>query len=280
MRNVNFRGAREERHPLTNSIRRAVLSILIFGLPAPAWSATAIIGASRDNSIYQSAVNNSAGGAAGIFAGTNGQGSPRRGLIAFDVAANVPAEATITGAQLTMHLGNQNNATGQAVGLHRLTADWGEGTAGSSTLNVGGGGNGFPAAAGDATWSERFFGSTAWTNPGASGDFNPAASASATVGGLLDAPIHWLSTPQLVSDVQSWLDGPATSFGWAIVNANEASPATVKVFYSRSATVNAAGDTLDASFRPALAVTYVVPEPSAAMLLLLACPLALGRRRR
>jgi hypothetical protein len=263
-----------------NNIQRALFSVLIIVLPAPAWSATAIIGASRDNTIYQNSVSNSAGGAAGIFVGTNGQGSPRRGLIAFDVAGSVPSGATITSAQVSMYLGAQSNTNGQTVSLHRLIADWGEGTAGSSSPAPGGGGNGFAASAGDATWNERFLGSAAWTNPGAAGDFNSVASASALVGGPLDQPHTWASTAALLGDVQNWLDTPARNFGWALVNGNETASQTVKVFYSRSATLNSVGGTLDTAWRPTLTVTYVIPEPAAVILLLLAAPLPFVCRLR
>ena len=265
---------------MTNSIRRILVIALTAGLPTPAWSATATIGASRDNTIYQSAVNNSAGGAAGIFVGTNGQGSPRRGLIAFDIASSVPAGAAITAAELTMYLGNANNTNAQSISLHRLAADWGEGTAGSGVAGVGGGGNGSPASAGDATWDERFFGSTAWTMPGAAGDFGAVASTSAVVGGPVDQPHTWLSTPALVADVQSWLDAPAANFGWAIVNANETSVQSVKVFYSRSATLDSAGGQLDPGWRPTLTLTYEIPEPAAAILVVLAVPFVFACRRR
>src|SRR5687767_8728810 len=111
-----------------------------------------MIGASRDNTIYQSATNNSAGGAAGIFVGSNGQGSPRRGLIAFDIAGNVPTGATITAANVRIVLGLAANSANVTIGLHWLNVDWGEGNAGSTTIPVSGGGNGFAAANGDATW--------------------------------------------------------------------------------------------------------------------------------
>lgn len=238
-----------------------------------AWSASVTIGASKDNSIFQSAVNNSAGGAAGIFAGTNGSSSPRRGLIAFDVAGSVPAGAAIASAQLTLNLALSGGGSNQTVELHRLNADWGEGTAGSSTATVQNGGNGFAAAPGDATWNERLFGASAWSNPGATGDFNPTASASAGVGpaGINPTPYNWLSTPALVSDVQSWLDTPAANFGWALVNANETSAGTVRAFFSRSATLDAGGNPLDPGARPALTINYtIVPEPAGAALLVLA----------
>ncbi len=258
------------------------LAVVLTLLPTAAYGAVATIGASKDNSIYQSAPNNSAGGAAGIFSGGNGAGSPRRGLLAFDIAANVPAGATIHGAQLILHLGAASSFANPTIGLHRLTADWGEGTAGSTSPTVGGGGSGFAAGPGDATWNERFSGSTAWANPGATGDFSPVASAALVVGNTLDGPDYvWGSTAALVGDVQQWLDNPAANFGWSLVNANEGSSGSVRAFYSRSAMQNSQGNPLDPSWRPRLIVDYsFVPEPTAAALLLLAASPAVALRRR
>lgn len=262
------------------SFARLIAMICLFALiPATAESATKTINASKDNTIYQNPASNSAGGAAGIFSGTNGSSSPRRGLIAFDIAANLPSGATITAAQLTMYLGNAPNSNNQTIGLHRLGMNWGEGTAGNSTPAVGGGGSGFAAGAGDATWNTPTFGSGAWTNPGATGNFNPTASASTVVNGPIETGFTWLSTPALVGDVQTWLNNPATNFGWAIVNANEASGSTVKAFYSRSATQNGSGGPLDPAFRPALTITFI-PEPNTVVLFLLAVPLAIWRGRQ
>jgi hypothetical protein len=259
------------------------VAVVLFaaGVMAPgAWSATATIAASKDTTIFQNAANNSAGGGPGIFVGTTGGAAPRRGLLAFDIAANLPAGAIITSAELRLHLGNAPNDNPQTIGLHRLTVDWGEGTAGSSTPAIGGSGGGFPAAAGDATWNERFFGSTAWSNPGGTGDFNPVPSGSAVVTGPVETAFTWLSTPALVSDAQGWLAAPATNFGWALVNANETSGGTVKAFYSHSATQNAAGNPLDPSLRPALMITYRIPEPSLVSMLLPTTAAAFILRRR
>jgi hypothetical protein len=237
------------------------------------------ISASKDNTIFENAPNNSGGGMAGIFAGTNNASSKRRGLIAFDVAANVPAASTITSVDLRLYLGLSPNTSGQAIGLHRLTADWDEGTAGSSTLTVGGLGNGAPAAAGDATWTARNFGSNLWSNPGATGDFNAAASAAANVGGPPDNPHTWASTAALINDVQIWLDSPSANFGWALINANEVNAQSFKAFYSRSSTLNSQNNPLDPAFRPALTVTYI-PEPTSSVLTMLAIGLLLALRRR
>jgi hypothetical protein len=260
---------------------RFITLLLLLVAPVSAWSATVTINASKDNTIYQSNSSFSAGGAAGIFSGANGQGSPRRGLLAFDVAANVPAGSVITSAQLTMYLGAISNSTSATIGLHTLTKDWGEGTAGSSTLSVNGGGAGFAASPGDATWSDAKLGSVPWTSAGATGNFNAVASATTSIGGPVDTPFTWSSTAALVADVQNWLDSPATNFGWAIVNANEGTSSSVKAFYSRSATQNSSNvpNSLDLTWRPALTITYI-PEPNGILLLIVAGQVLFFLRRR
>jgi hypothetical protein len=257
--------------------------VLVLSAAAPdAWAASATVDARKDNSIFRNRPANSAGGSAGIFAGTTATGSPRRGLIAFDVAGNVPAGATITSVELTLYLGMAGGGESQSVGLHRLTKDWGEGTAGSDLPTVRNAGAGFAASLGDATWNANFFDTSLWSSPGATGDFNPVASSTTIITDVVDTPFTWLSTPELVSDVQNWLDSPTTNFGWAIVNADEVSIATARAFYSREATVDASGDPMDLTRRPALTINYV-PEPNAAVLMLLfslAAPLGSSRKER
>jgi hypothetical protein len=246
-------------------------TVICASLAMPCWSATAVISALKDNAIFQSSSNNSAGGSPAIHVGTNGQGFVHRGLVAFDIAASVPSGSTITSAELTMYVGNAPNATSRVIGLHKLGTDWGEGSAGNTAIALNGTGSGFPAGPADATWSHAMFGSVAWANPGATGDFNAVASASLAVGGAEDTGHTWPSTETLVTDVQSWLDAPATNFGWILINASEATNQTQKVFYSRSATQNTSGvpNSLDPYWHPTLTVAYV-PEPSAALLLFVA----------
>lgn len=249
-------------------------------------SNTIAIGASKDNSIFENFPTNSAGGTAGIYVGGTATRSPRRGLVAFDVAGSVPAGATITSAQLTLYLalGSGNSVV---IELHKLLADWGEGTAGSDLDSVHFGGAGFQASAGDATWNQRFFGSTNWTNPGADGDFNATASGAAFIGlPNIDVanptPFSWFSTASLVSDVQSWLDDPATNFGWILINTGEAVQGSARAFFSRSATLDTAGFPLQHDVHPALTITYSldVPEPALGGLLAIAALFAAGRWSR
>jgi hypothetical protein len=256
-----------------------VLLLAVFTVPADGWAASVTIGASKDNSIFRNAPNNSAGGSAGIFAGTTAFGAPRRGLIAFDVAGSVPAGATITSAELTLYLGVAGGAVGKNIGLHRLDKDWGEGTAGSALPTVRSAGNGFSASPGDATWNANYFGMSVWSSPGAASDFYALASSSTVVDDAVDMPFTWASTPALVRDVQNWLDSPATNFGWAIVNADEVNIATARAFYSREATMDASGDPLDLSHRPALTISFV-PEPTSAIFIMSLIITAAFLRRR
>jgi hypothetical protein len=235
------------------------LILLLFSLPlAVRADFTAVMGAFKDNSMFENFPNNSAGGAAGIYSGNNNVPAKRRGLVAFNIAGNVPAGSTITGVELSMYLATAPNTNNQTIGLHRMSLDWGENTADTSSPLVNMMGNGVTAMSGDATWNENFFGTSTWPTPGATGSFNAIASGTSVVGGTIDTQKTWLSTATLISDVQGWLDNSATNFGWAIVNANEASNQTMKAFYSRQASLNngGTGTTIDPSWRPTLTVTY------------------------
>jgi hypothetical protein len=225
-------------------------------------SATVTIDAGKDTTIFQSSSTNSGGGSAGIFSGTNGMGSRRRGLIAFDIAQNIPTGSLITSVELHMYLGSQPNESSQMIRLHKLSRDWGEGSAGSGHVTISQSGQGFPASDGDATWSHAMLGSVEWADAGAAGDFEATPSAAATVNTPIDTPVTWLSTAALVNDVQDWLDAPETNFGWALVNANELEIRTHKAFYSSEATQDSSGlpNSLDPSWRPRLVVEYDVQQ--------------------
>ena len=272
------------------SLRIAFLAAIGFAASASLRADVLTLGAAHDNSIFANNVNNSAGGGPGIFAGTNGANSPRRGLISFDLT-NIPAGATITNVQLTLTLGQVAGTPPSAatIGLFDLTRAWGEGTAASGASGISGSGQGSPAIGNDATWNAAFFPGTVWTNPDSTpapgGAHATAASASLTLStSPLDTSLTWLSTPQLVADVQGWVNNSSTNFGWELINANEVSANSVCGFYSREWSTSTFGTgTSHAGDVPALQVIYTVPEPAsvslaaiAALSLLLARPL---RRR-
>ncbi|HVS18896.1 MAG TPA: DNRLRE domain-containing protein [Planctomycetota bacterium] len=200
------------------------------------------IGASKDNTLYNAAAGNISNGAGEyFFVGRNAGMTAypiRRGLIAFDVAAAVPAGALITSVELTLSM-STTIAGPKATTLHRLLQDWGEG--GSDAPGSEGAGD--MAQAGDATWTNTFYPSSNWSTLG--GTF--VAGASATL--LVDQVgfYTWASTPQLVADVQGWLDAPATNFGW-LIKGVETSNTTAKRFDSK--------DSPFPSLRPVLTIEY------------------------
>ena len=171
-------------------------------------SSPASLPAVKDNTLYEDSSGSLSNGAGQfLFVGRTSGGSIRRGVIAFDIAGSVPAGSTISGVSLTL-LMSRSQVGAQVIGLHRLLADWGEGTSDAS----GNEGRGTSATAGDATWLHRTFDTDTWASPG--GDFASPASGSTSVSDT--GSYTWQSTPQMVSDVQQWLDDPSGNFGWLL----------------------------------------------------------------
>ena len=111
----------------------------------------------------------------------------------FDISS-VPSGATVGSVSLSLNM-SRSRSGGQTISVHKLTADWGEGSSASF------GGSGASPASNDATWVHRFFSSTSW------------------------------SSAPMVTDVQAWVDASATNFGW-LLKGNESSQQTVKKFDS------------------------------------------------
>ena len=207
-----------------------------------AWAQTVTLTPLKDNTLFEDNGGNSNGAGQSVFAGETNFFGARRALLVFDIAGNVPAGATITSVELQLTM-LQTIAGDHPMTIHRLLADWGE--AGS----VSAAGAGVPAQPGDATWTARFFPGSPWTTPG--GDFNAAPSATQIVGD--NGPYSWGSTPQMVADVQGWLDA-GSNFGWILVG-NEATAPTAKRFGSSENPV--------ATARPELTINYTVGPPGA-----------------
>ena len=203
----------------------------------------------KDNTLYEydpAEGDHSNGAGFHFFAGENGMGELRRGVIAFDVAGTIPAGSTIIAVTLTMNM-SMTPAGPETVELHRLLADWGEGTSHAPM----GEGDGAPATPNDATWRHRFFDTIFWVTEG--GDFSAVASAVQSVGGV--GQYMW-SSAQMVADVQEWLDSPASNFGWLVLG-DETAIATAKRF-----------DTRESASPPMLSIQYtpgprVTPTPRA-----------------
>lgn len=219
------------------------LIALCFASGLPAWAQNEVtLEPSKDNTLYQQPSGTlSNGQGENIFAGRTNRGLRRRALLAFDVAGTVPAGVAIDSVKLTLTL-SATIVRAQPVSLHRVLADWGEG-ASDAPDNEGQGG---PAAPGDATWLHTFADTSFWENPG--GDFDTTASASRDVDRF--SAYTWGSTPEMVADVQGWLDAPETNFGWILIGNEDAFP-TAKRFGSR--------ENPDSEARPVLTIFYSLP---------------------
>jgi len=223
----------------------AVLTVLIGVAVTQVAADMAVLPAVKDATLYEPVpapmLEYAANGSGDYtFTGTTRDDLIRRAVIAFDIAGQIPAGATIDSVELTLNVSRVPNPTNLSVtSLHRLLVDWGEGE--SDAPGEEGEGQ-YPPAPEDVTWIHRYYDHTLWASPG--GEFMAGASANLVVG---DEGVYtWGSTAGMVADVQQWLDQPSTNFGWAIIG-DEAENKTSKRFDSREIV----GDT-----RPQLTVNY------------------------
>jgi hypothetical protein len=218
----------------------AVILTTAVGLVAGSLNGAIInITPSKDNTLYEyDPAEGDLSNALGFhfFAGENAMGELRRGVVAFDIAGQIPAGSTITSVTLSMNMSQTALETERVIELHKLLADWGEGT----SQATGEEGQGAPATPNDATWRHRFFDTICWTNEG--GDFSTIVSASQSVGPI--GQYTWNST-QMVADVQSWLDNPASNLGWLLLG-DESTATTTKRF-----------DTRESASPPVLTIQYI-----------------------
>jgi hypothetical protein len=212
------------------TLRALTLAGVLGGIGLSLASAASIdINPIKDNTLYEYVpADGDRSNALGnhFFAGETAMAEIRRGVLAFDIAGNIPAGSTITGVSLSMNMSRTPSDTNRTVELHVLLADWGEGTS-NAPLEEG---DGAPATTNDATWRHRFFDTIFWTIQG--GDFSGTVSASQSVGAI--GEYVWSSAP-MVTDVQSWLDNPANNFGWLVLG-DESDIATAKRFDTREST--------------------------------------------
>ena len=205
--------------------RAAAVTLLLVLSAGSAFATTFTFEPERDVMILENDATRS-GAIGDIRAGETNNALTRRSLLAFDVASQIPAGATVTSVRLELEVTATSGAAqaDDIMAMHRVLADWGEGT---STHQ---GGSGAPATPGDATWLDRFFGAgQTWTTPG--GDFVPTPSATqfAPVG---SGDFAFESSAALVADVQAWLDTPSSNHGWILIGVEDR-PSTTRVMTSR-----------------------------------------------
>jgi len=163
----------------------------------------------------------------------------RRAVLQFDLANEIPPGSEINSVTLDLFLLMAGNSSATHT-LHRLQADWGEGTSSHP------GGIGSPATDGDATWSHTFFPDETWTSDG--GDFASTPSAMLTVSSS-PGVFTWGSTDEMVADVQSWVDDPDSNFGWVLLG-EEGGQGNARKFGSKDHDQSQAWPRLHVDFTP------------------------------
>jgi len=199
---------------------------------------------SKDNTLYEDATGGTTSNGAGqhFFVGRISQDLRRRGVIAFDIAGNIPAGVMIESVTLTLHASSNRDTPEIQVDLHAALADWGEGDSIADFEE----GQGAPAQPGDATWVNTFYPDQLWGSEG--GDFADAVTSSAAVSSVGFFTFDSTFDSGLVTDVQQWLDQPDTNFGWIVKASDEFFPMSAKRFDTR--------ENAEPTFQPVLTVTY------------------------
>jgi hypothetical protein len=225
---------------ITSKTLLAIILTTAFGFIANSANAAIInITPSKDNTLYEyDPADGDSSNALGLhfFTGETAMSELRRGVLAFDISGNIPPGSTIIAVTLSLNMSKTPLDDPRTVELHKLLADWGEGT----SIAPGEEGDGAPATPNDATWRHRFFDTIFWTNEG--GDFSVTVSASQSVGPI--GQYTW-SSAQMVADVQSWLDNAASNFGWLVLG-DESTILTSKRF-----------DTRESASPPVLTIQYI-----------------------
>lgn len=238
------------------------------GLACDALADVAVLNASADGTLYESATNaESSGAGPTLFVGRIFQsgGLLRRGLVQFELPDSIPTGAVIESVELGMRLSRTApDLEETTLTLHRVLQPWGEGAS-----NAGGlGGLGVAATVGDVTWTKNIYPTTDWAQAG--GSFVDTPSAAVSVNELGD--FAWESSEGLVDDVQLWLSQPEFNHGW-LIRGDEAQLGTAVRLDTR--------ENANAAARPSLRITYSAPEPDALVLVTIGClGLALIRRPR
>jgi hypothetical protein len=205
---------------------------------------------SADTALLEAFPANNFGGQIYFNSGTTQNNTKNRGLLKFDIAGQLPPNAKIKSASLTLEVTRapSDGDNPNTFELRRMLRDWGEGNKSGEAPLLGA-----PASTNEANWTYRFaFTTNIWSVPGGQVgvDFSTNSSGEQYFYGPSYSPYTIGSNPQITADVQSWLIQPANNFGWMFMSQSEELNFTARRFGSRE----------DTNRAPILEVTYFVPR--------------------
>ena len=228
------------------ALSRASLSILALIGALTVSAETVTLHPVADTALHEAFPDNNFGAFPFVHGGTTGKNTKNRGLYRFELAG-IPEGSRIDSVLVRFTItfvAPSLSVPEVEFGLHRMLTAWDEGTKDSSR-----GMGGRLATEGEATW--RWSSQPGeWQSPGGSEgiDYTAPASSTAVIGNV--QTYEFLSTPELVQDVQGWLDEPAGNFGWMLKSAQEDLVQSAKRFASR-----------ESATPPALIIEYSPPAP-------------------
>jgi hypothetical protein len=206
----------------------------------------------EDATISEKSLDAPLGSDVTLDAGTTGPNEGvkiNRGLLKFDLSAQIPSNAIVTSASLKLTLVTTPTLTNLWFNLHKLLQSWDENA---------------------VTWTNRLFSFAPWNTPGAAPPLDYVSSVTQSnliISTTIPATFTFASNPTMVADVQEWVSAPANNFGWILICDLEELERSVRKFASSERT--------STNQRPSLEVQFTLPSSSS--LQLTALPLTNGQ---
>ena len=215
----------------------AVAVLACFKLPDEMRADSVSLAPIADTTISERFFDTPQGDLTTLSAGTDGPegGAGRnRALLAFDIASFIPPKSVVDSVSLKLTVTTATSTTNLWFSLHKVTTNWSEVT---------------------ATWNDRATPPAPWSVPGGAPpeDFSSSISQSNLITGL--GSFTFMSSPNLVADVQDWVNNPESNFGWLLACELEGLERSKRKFGSRESGTNS---------RPLLTVQFT-PPPSLTM---------------
>ena len=195
---------------------------------------TTQVDATLDTGFFDLAPDNNFGAHIHTPVGVANDESKQRSLFFFDVAAQIPAEATIINVEFefdTTQQGGMQGQQGADYSLHRVITKWDEGT---GETNIG-----EPTFDG-ASWNDAKAG-IPWNTPG--GDFDATSLGNVYVDAPDGALGFQISSAELNAVIQDMLDNPAGNYGFIMKNIDEGLLGSASRVVSRESTGGAVAGT-------------------------------------
>ncbi|XAL99192.1 DNRLRE domain-containing protein [Phycisphaeraceae bacterium D3-23] len=207
------------------ALRTTLFAVSLCVSAAPALADSVQIDAAFDASFHDAITNRNMGGHNHVASGVTNSGVMLRAIFFMDIAAFVPAGATINSAAFEFDVtrqGGPNGSVGNTFALQRVLTDWDEGT---GTGNLG------SATNDGATW-DNATATTAWSTAG--GDVAPTSSGQAFIDySGPGSQTFSMGNAQLAADVQAMLDGSVDNFGFLLSPVNAAAQGSAMRITSR-----------------------------------------------